>query len=179
VMNIISPILAVSDTGTYVMFGINIAAIVVLAIVSERIRRAQHLRDHELAQLVQKVDKAENKRDTDVQKLSDALHTASEKLIDERIRRVTHDLNNSGQQLANLIERCSLRLQKVEENASLLAQIKPQTDAQVARVVSDLKDYVRELIDGRCEKTDSKIEQLTKDVVTYDDLKRLREEFKR
>jgi hypothetical protein len=160
-------VLALSDGATFAMWAVNLLCTVGLGIVLANVARGQS-----------KLQRAEDKREQDVNALKGNLHSMAEKLIDERFRHMTHDVRNHVQSFTLTLDKMTARMNEADKQFASIGGIGPIQEARLANAMSDLKDQVRELIDNRCERTDKKIDDLTRVVVTDDDLRRLREEFR-
>lgn len=93
---------------------------------------------------INKFNRAEDKGEAAIKTISDKLHEASTKLIDERFRAITHQMNNSAQGFVNTISRIETALGDGVEHFQKLGDRASGFDVKLAEQTGQIKGYIHE-----------------------------------
>jgi chromosome segregation ATPase len=85
-----------------------------------------------------------SKADRNVEKLELNLHTLTEKLIDERMRRISHDLDNHVQGMVSTIDEVKDRLTQRDGALQSLGEKDHKIELEVLSRLSEIKQFVVE-----------------------------------
>ncbi len=118
-----------------------------------------------------------SKNDTDVATLENRLHETTTKLVDERLRFVSHDIANHANALKLTMDSLKERIETGDGEFATLADRDQKIELSMAAKIDGLKDYIREhtasktdvaqhqrSVDSKFEHTDEKISQLGQSV---------------
>jgi hypothetical protein len=133
-----------------------------------------------------------SKTDRNIESLQRNLHETTEKLVDERLRRVTHEVNGHVQGLVLVIEELKQKLAGGDASFNNLVIADHSLEKELIRSVNQLKEYVhtnaadKKAFEIFCGETRKGREELLKaigslerQVVTSEDLKRIIQEIRR
>lgn len=126
-------ILAISDGATIAMWAANLAATGVLAIYLGRVDRT-----------ARRVERGEDARNAELAKISDRLHETTTKLVDERLRFVSHDIANHANALKLTMDDLKHRIETGDAEFSALGDRDQKIELSMAAKIDTLKDYIRE-----------------------------------
>jgi hypothetical protein len=85
-----------------------------------------------------------SKSDRNVEDLQESLHEATEKLVDERFRRMSHEVNGSVQGLLSTLNLVQQQVRDGEEDFKQLGSRDQKIELEVAGKFGEVKDWMRE-----------------------------------
>ena len=139
-----TPTLAVSDFATYAMFTVStLVSLVVGGGLTLLFRSHDALRSDIAA--------SEAKRISEVSDISDKLHDANTKLLDERDRRISHSMANQAQSAMSAMNAFGLRIDRVETQAEKLTTVRADAELSLVKAIGELRTFVRDCAPSRKE----------------------------
>lgn len=133
-----------------------------------------------------------SKADRDVEGLKAELHNTSTKLLDERDRRISHQLANHAQQVTSAIDQTRVHAEQFDARLRELSDGTPKLQLEFVKAMGEAREFVRmnaadktefrefcdEVRRGREELLQA-VSKLERQVVTGDDLRKILQEVRR
>lgn len=129
----------------------------------------------------------ERTRKEEVKELSEQLHEANTKLLDERDRRISHSMNNHVQSMNGAIEIWRKRIEVSETQIASLTNARAHAEVELIKAINQLREFVRECAPTRKEfdkvsdelsTLSTKVEQLARETINLDDMRKLLKEVR-
>lgn len=99
---------------------------------------------HRMNTVMRKYERLEDTRERQVQALEAKVHETAVKLIDERFRSMTHDLNNHVGNFKLTLDSLAARLADGEDGLGRLVDVDHAMEIKTLNRMEQIKDYVRD-----------------------------------
>lgn len=143
--------LAVSDAAQLTMWGVNLLVSIVLAVFvlamnlgSKKRDRVEDQRNQALAAQIVAWTSEVTTLKGELQGKDGELHALATKLVDERFRAMSHELNNHVDGFVKVLDEMKARLKDGESDLGGMVETAHKLEVQSLQRIAELKDYVRE-----------------------------------
>lgn len=180
-------ILAISDTATYAMFAINLLGTLGIGTGVTILFRAQDRGAGKVAELSRKLEEAETRRRQEVTERDAQIHEVSEKLIDLRMRKITHDVANHAQTTTGTLDVVTRRIAATEDRISKLGELSHDAEIKLLKAAGEFQDFVRKCAPSReeftrveraVEKLAENVNDLARETINTEDMRKLLREVR-
>ncbi len=159
-------VLALTDAATISLWAVNLLVSIAMAIVLYRV-----------AAVTKKFERQEDRSDASLKTAETKLHDAATKLIDERFRAMSHEMNGHVHGFVNTLDELKERLSDSDGIFRNLGDADHQNELKTQQRMEQIKDYVRDhcasrgdvrehvqSVNGRIDTMGAKVDSLSREV---------------